>query len=82
MRASILTRPGSIALVEVEDPPCAEDEVVIRVTTCGVCGTDRSIFRGEYDVGLLFVNCGTKTAWTRPVCGVSSTRVAACTPLT
>ena len=48
MRAAVLTRPGSLDLVDVEDPPCAEDEVVIRVTTCGVCGTDRSIFRGEH----------------------------------
>jgi 2-desacetyl-2-hydroxyethyl bacteriochlorophyllide A dehydrogenase len=48
MRAAVLTRPGSIALVDLEDPSCAEEEVVIRVATCGVCGTDRSIFRGEH----------------------------------
>ena len=48
MRASVLTRPGSLALVDLEDPPCAEEEIVIRVANCGVCGTDRSIFRGEH----------------------------------
>jgi 2-desacetyl-2-hydroxyethyl bacteriochlorophyllide A dehydrogenase len=48
MRASVLTRPGSLTLVDVADPPCAQDEIVVRVATCGVCGTDRSIFRGEH----------------------------------
>jgi 2-desacetyl-2-hydroxyethyl bacteriochlorophyllide A dehydrogenase len=48
VRASVFTRPGAVAVVEVEDPACAEDEIVIRVATCGVCGTDRSIFRGEH----------------------------------
>ena len=39
-----------IEVVEVDDPRCLPDEAVIRVARCGVCGTDRSIFRGEYGV--------------------------------
>lgn len=50
MRAAVFQGPGAIQLEEVEDPRCGEFEAVIRVALCGVCGTDRSIFRGEYEV--------------------------------
>lgn len=43
-------RPGVIEVVEVDDPSCASHEAVIHVAQCGVCGTDRSIFRGDYAV--------------------------------
>ena len=55
MRASLLQRPGVFDVVEVDDPHCAADEAVIRVAQCGVCGTDRSIFRGEYAVAMPMV---------------------------
>ena len=35
---------------EVDDPSCGAGDLVIDVAQCGVCGTDRSIFRGEYVV--------------------------------
>ena len=47
MRAAVFTGPGSLELRDLPDPVCASDEVVIEVAICGVCGTDRSIFRGE-----------------------------------
>ena len=47
MRASVFTEPGSVALAELPDPECGPDEVIVQVATCGICGTDRSIFRGE-----------------------------------
>ena len=47
MRAAVLTRPGSFELVQLPEPECAPDEVIVQVTTCGICGTDRAIFRGE-----------------------------------
>lgn len=50
MRAGVLQRPGTIEVLEVDDPRCGERDVVIAVAECGVCGTDRSIFRGEYAV--------------------------------
>ncbi len=50
MRAGVFQRPGTIEVLEVDDPRCGGREVVIAVAQCGVCGTDRSIFRGEYAV--------------------------------
>lgn len=47
MRAAVLTQPGSFELVELPRPQCASGEVIVQVTTCGICGTDRAIFRGE-----------------------------------
>jgi L-iditol 2-dehydrogenase len=47
VRAAILTHPGSFELVQLPEPESAPDEVVVQVATCGVCGTDRAIFRGE-----------------------------------
>jgi 2-desacetyl-2-hydroxyethyl bacteriochlorophyllide A dehydrogenase len=50
MWAAVFKGPGAIQVEEVDEPGCGELEAVIRVALCGVCGTDRSIFRGEYDV--------------------------------
>jgi L-iditol 2-dehydrogenase len=50
VRAGVLQRPGTIQVLDVDDPCCGAREVVIAVAECGVCGTDRSIFRGEYAV--------------------------------
>jgi 2-desacetyl-2-hydroxyethyl bacteriochlorophyllide A dehydrogenase len=50
VRAGVFRGPGTIQILEVDDPHCGEGEVVIAVAQCGVCGTDRSIFRGEYSV--------------------------------
>lgn len=50
MRAGVFQRPGTIEVLEIDDPRCGEFDAVIGVAQCGVCGTDRSIFRGEYDV--------------------------------
>ncbi len=47
MRAAVLTRPGTLEVREVEDPSCRDDELVVEVAACGICGTDRSIFRNE-----------------------------------
>lgn len=47
MRAAVLTNPGSFELIQMREPECAPDEVVVQVATCGICGTDRAIFRGE-----------------------------------
>jgi 2-desacetyl-2-hydroxyethyl bacteriochlorophyllide A dehydrogenase len=50
VRAAVFQGVGNIEVLEVGDPICGEGDVVIAVATCGVCGTDRSIFRGEYEV--------------------------------
>ena len=33
--------------MQLPEPQCASDEVIVQVATCGICGTDRAIFRGE-----------------------------------
>jgi L-iditol 2-dehydrogenase len=50
MRAATLEAAGVITVGTVPDPMPASDEVLVRVAACGVCGTDRSIFRDEYPV--------------------------------
>jgi len=39
---------GSLAVVEVEDPQPAGDELLVRGLAVGVCGTDKDIAAGEY----------------------------------
>ncbi|MFJ8676628.1 zinc-dependent alcohol dehydrogenase family protein [Streptomyces sp. NPDC093589] len=50
MRALVVTEPGnpgSTAVTELPDPRPAPHEVVVRVTSCGLCGTDMHILGGE-----------------------------------
>lgn len=48
MRAVVIERPHSWQVMEVADPKPEDDEVVIAVKACGVCGTDLHIFEGEF----------------------------------
>lgn len=50
MRAGVFRGPGVIEVTDVDDLRAGAGDVVIRVARCGVCGTDRSIFRGDYPV--------------------------------
>jgi len=50
VRAGQFREVGHIEVLEIDDPTCGDADVVIAVASCGVCGTDRSIFRGEYAV--------------------------------
>lgn len=54
MRAALLEHPGSVdgrpgplRVVERPDPTPAPDEIVVRVTACGVCRTDLQIVEGD-----------------------------------
>lgn len=47
--------PGVIEIAELDDPIAGPDDAVIRVARSGVCGTDRAIFRGDYDVAVPIV---------------------------
>ncbi|MEM9324257.1 MAG: galactitol-1-phosphate 5-dehydrogenase [Bacteroidota bacterium] len=40
MRALVLTQPNILELQEVEDPTPKDDEVLIRVESVGICGSD------------------------------------------
>lgn len=48
MRAMVLDAPGSaLRLREVPRPVCGPEEVLLKVTACGVCRTDLHILDGE-----------------------------------
>ena len=40
MKALLLTAPSQLEFVDVPDPQPAEDEVVVRIHACGICGSD------------------------------------------
>jgi 2-desacetyl-2-hydroxyethyl bacteriochlorophyllide A dehydrogenase len=47
VRAVEVTAPGSWAVTEVPDPSPGAGEVLVRVSVCGLCGTDMHILEGE-----------------------------------
>jgi L-iditol 2-dehydrogenase len=48
MRAAIWDGPGEMRVGEVPDATCPPDGVLLRVTACGICGTDvRVFFNGD-----------------------------------
>ncbi len=48
MRAAIWDGPGEMRVGSVEDAKCPSDGVLLRVTACGICGTDvRTFFNGD-----------------------------------
>jgi L-iditol 2-dehydrogenase len=48
MRAAIWDGPGEMRVGEVPDASCPPDGVLLRVTACGICGTDvRVFFNGD-----------------------------------
>ena len=48
MQAILFPAPESMSLERVPDPICAPDEVIIKVSQAGICGTDLHIYRNEY----------------------------------
>jgi 2-desacetyl-2-hydroxyethyl bacteriochlorophyllide A dehydrogenase len=48
MRAIVVDRPGSFRVADVPDPAPGAAEVVVRVDSCGICGTDLHILAGEF----------------------------------
>lgn len=48
MKAVRLDAVGQIALHEVAVPVPGPGELLIRVEACGICGTDRHLFKGEF----------------------------------
>ncbi len=48
MRAAIWDGPGTMSVGTVADAACPEDGVLVRVTACGICGTDvRTFYNGD-----------------------------------
>ncbi|MCL4377406.1 MAG: zinc-dependent alcohol dehydrogenase family protein [Actinobacteria bacterium] len=48
MKAAMFYKPGSLEIVEMDIPKFNEDEILIKVKACGICGTDKLIFSGDY----------------------------------
>ncbi|HEY5619845.1 MAG TPA: alcohol dehydrogenase catalytic domain-containing protein [Vicinamibacterales bacterium] len=46
MKALVLRRPGDLVVAEVDTPQPHGDEVLVRVTNSGICGTDLKIYTG------------------------------------
>jgi L-iditol 2-dehydrogenase len=48
VRAAIWDGPGTMSVGTVPDAVCPEDGVLLRVTACGICGTDvRTFYNGD-----------------------------------
>lgn len=48
MKATVIEKPNSIKLKMVDIPEINADEVLIKVKSVGICGTDWSIYTGKY----------------------------------
>lgn len=48
MKAVRLEAVGSIALRDIPKPAPGPDDLLVRIEACGVCGTDRHLFHGEF----------------------------------
>ena len=48
MKAVVLSAVDNLALVDVEKPKPGASECLVKVLACGICGTDRHIYHGEY----------------------------------
>lgn len=50
MKAATLVEPGRIELVDKPVPEIGPDDVLLRISTTTICGTDIHILKGEYPV--------------------------------
>ncbi len=48
MKAILYSAPRKFSFTDVPDPVLANDEVLLRVRACGICGTDLHIHEGEF----------------------------------
>ena len=48
MKAVVLSAVNKLAIAEVEKPKPGVKECLVKVLACGICGTDRHIYHGEY----------------------------------
>jgi threonine dehydrogenase-like Zn-dependent dehydrogenase len=48
MRAAVVEEPYRMKITQVPVPEINDDEVLIKVKYCGICGTDWSIYTGKY----------------------------------
>ncbi|MEY6567534.1 alcohol dehydrogenase catalytic domain-containing protein, partial [Streptomyces sp. PGLac3x] len=48
MKAAIVEAVGKVSLTTVPDPEPGPRDVVVKVASCGLCGTDLHILQGEF----------------------------------
>jgi L-iditol 2-dehydrogenase len=72
MRAAVLFGPGDIRVVEKEVPAFGPDEVLVRVSMCGACGTDLKILAGHFPQTPPFGEYTPGHEWTGTVAAVGS----------
>ena len=48
MKAMRLEGVGQLFVREIDRPIPGPDDLLVRVEACGVCGTDRHLFHGEF----------------------------------
>ena len=63
MKALVLTAYNELQLKEVPKPVPAEDEVLVHIKACAICGSDVHGYDGGADAGSLLSSWDTK----RPV---------------
>ena len=50
MKAAIMDTPGTLRVAVVPDPEINEKEVLIKVDSCGICGSDVKIYQGKWTI--------------------------------
>ena len=55
MRALVLEKPRSLVARELAVPEVGDDDAVLRVEACGLCGTDHEQYTGHLSAGFAFV---------------------------
>lgn len=48
MNAVVFSAPDQICIEQVDNPNCGPNEVVVKVSQAGICGTDLHIIRNDY----------------------------------
>jgi L-iditol 2-dehydrogenase len=48
MKAVLLSAVDKLAVAEVEKPKPGVGQSIVKILACGICGTDRHIYKGEY----------------------------------
>jgi len=81
MRAARLVSVGTMVLEEVARPVPGPGDLLVRVAACGICGSDRHMFRGEYPTALP-VTLGHEFCGTVEAVGAGVTRLAPGTLIT
>ena len=49
MKAVVLCGKGQVEYREVEKPVCGDDDIILEVKACGICGSDLHFYYGRMD---------------------------------